>query len=51
MEEDPHERITHIERCQALMKATKDTVHKAVLADLVRYLESRLKQMAEAAPP
>jgi hypothetical protein len=36
------ELITHIERCRALLKVAREAVQKAVLADLVRYLEGRL---------
>jgi len=43
-----HELITHIERCRALLKNRREAAHKAVLADLVRYLEGRLRAEVDA---
>ena len=43
--DDRGELITHIERLRALLRQPRDPVEKAVLADLVRYLEGKLAQM------
>jgi hypothetical protein len=42
MEVERDELVTHIERCGKLLRATRQPTHKAVLADLLRYLEGRL---------
>jgi hypothetical protein len=44
--DDRHELITHIERLRALLRQPRETVEKAVLVDLVRYLEGRLLERA-----
>jgi hypothetical protein len=43
--DESRELITHIERCRALLRGVRDTVQKAVLADMVRYMEGKLKQI------
>jgi hypothetical protein len=43
--DERREVVNHIERARALFRATKDIVHKAVLADMIRYLEGRLKDL------
>ena len=43
--DDRRELITHIKRFRAVAKATSDVVHKSVLFDIVRYLETKLAQM------
>jgi hypothetical protein len=46
MPDDRHELITHIERLPVLLRAEHDPERKVVLADVVRYLEEKLLQVA-----
>jgi len=51
MADDRHELITHIERLRALLRQQREVAERAVLADLVRYLERKLIEMAGGRDP
>jgi HPt (histidine-containing phosphotransfer) domain-containing protein len=42
-EDDRRELTIHIERCKIVLEATENVVCKAVLADLIKYLEGKLR--------
>jgi|HubBroStandDraft_1064217.scaffolds.fasta_scaffold17428_3 hypothetical protein len=49
-ERERRELTTHIEQCRVVWEITENMVCKAVLADLIRYLEGKLKAIAEPEP-
>jgi hypothetical protein len=49
--DERHELISHLDQLRAVLRATKDVLHRSVLEGLIGYLERRLQVVTKGESP